>query len=114
VPEDGVEMPGEGTLSAVCAAARLGGVAILGPPDEMQGVRYVTTVYPFCLPFFVYGLRLIDRAFWQEDVRSFAPLLASGRALTFIRCVRVVPLVSSLDSYVYVCEIRRHCGRCVM
>jgi hypothetical protein len=42
VPEDGVEMPGEGTFSAVRAAARLGGLVGFGPPLEMRRVGYVT------------------------------------------------------------------------
>jgi len=42
VPEDGVEMPGEGTFSAVRAAARLGGLVGFSPPLEMRRVGYVT------------------------------------------------------------------------
>ncbi|OEL17445.1 1-(5-phosphoribosyl)-5-[(5-phosphoribosylamino)methylideneamino] imidazole-4-carboxamide isomerase, chloroplastic, partial [Dichanthelium oligosanthes] len=87
VPEHGVEMPGEGTVSAMHAAARLGGVASFGPPVEMRGIGYVT-MCPLSLALFIYGLRLIG-VFCQEDVPSFAPRLASGHASTYTRCVRM-------------------------
>ena len=38
VAEDGVEMRGEGTVSTVVAAARLGELVGFGPPGEMRRI----------------------------------------------------------------------------
>ena len=38
VTEDGVEMGGEGTVSTVGGAARLGGLMGFGPPSEMRRI----------------------------------------------------------------------------
>ena len=83
MPEDGVEVPGEGTFSAVPAAARLGGLVGFGPPLEMRRVGYVTMCAPFRLPF-VHGLRLID---WPCVVAGGRSVICA--AVSFRPCIDI-------------------------